>query len=63
MLLSVFVGLLGVDQFYAHHWVLAIFKLVTFGGFFIWAIVDVFLWIEGGFYGTPGCKGGPGRFG
>lgn len=60
MLLSVLVGVLGIDQFYARHWVLAAFKLVTLGGFGIWATVDIVLWIVGGVYGTPGCPGGAG---
>lgn len=58
MLLSLFLGLLGVDQFYAHHWPLAIFKLLTLGGLGTWAFVDMILWIVGGVYGTPGCPGG-----
>lgn len=58
MLLSLFLGLLGVDQFYAHHWPLAIFKFLTLGGLGTWAFVDMILWIVGGVYGTPGCPGG-----
>ncbi|KAI9148656.1 TM2 domain-containing protein [Paramyrothecium foliicola] len=58
MLLSLFLGNLGVDQFYAHHWLLAGFKLLTFGGLGVWSLVDVILWIVGGVYGTPGCPGG-----
>jgi hypothetical protein len=58
MLLSVFLGTLGIDQFYAHHWPLAIFKLLTGGGFGLWSLVDIILWIMGGVYGTPGCPGG-----
>jgi hypothetical protein len=34
MLLNMFVGLLGVDQFYAHHWALGVVKLVV--GAFSW---------------------------
>lgn len=60
MLLSLFLGVLGVDQFYAHHWALAVFKLLTGGGFGTWALVDMILWIVGGVYGTPGCPGGSG---
>ncbi|KAI8714838.1 TM2 domain-containing protein [Fusarium sp. LHS14.1] len=58
MLLSLFLGVLGVDQFYAHHWPLAIFKFLTLGGLGTWAFVDMILWIVGGVYGTPGCPGG-----
>ncbi|CAI6068705.1 unnamed protein product [Clonostachys chloroleuca] len=60
MLLALLLGPLGVDQFYAHHWVLAAFKLLTGGGFGIWAFIDCILWIVGGIYGTPGCPGGYG---
>ncbi|RTE77661.1 hypothetical protein BHE90_007893 [Fusarium euwallaceae] len=58
MLLSLFLGVLGVDQFYAHHWPLAVFKFMTLGGLGTWAFVDMILWIVGGVYGTPGCPGG-----
>ncbi|RSL37861.1 hypothetical protein CEP53_015421 [Fusarium sp. AF-6] len=58
MLLSLFLGVLGIDQFYAHHWPLAVFKFLTLGGLGTWAFVDMILWIVGGVYGTPGCPGG-----
>lgn len=60
MLLSIFLGVFGVDQWYAHHWILAVFKTLTLGLSGIWALVDVILWIVGGVYGTPGCPGGSG---
>ena len=58
MLLAIFLGILGVDQFYAHHWLLATFKLLTCGGVLIWHVADVIFWVGGGVYGTPGCSGG-----
>ncbi|EMT72994.1 TM2 domain [Fusarium oxysporum f. sp. vasinfectum] len=58
MILSLLFGVLGVDQFYARHWPLAVFKLLTLGGLGLWAFVDMILWIVGGVYGTPGCPGG-----
>lgn len=58
ILLSLFLGVFGVDQFYAHHWALGVFKLLTGGGFGIWAMIDTILWIVGGIYHTPGCSGG-----
>lgn len=58
MILSLLFGILGVDQFYAHHWPLAVFKLLTVGGLGVWSFVDMILWIVGGVYGTPGCPGG-----
>lgn len=60
MLLALLLGTLGVDQWYAHHWALAIFKMLTVGGLGTWAFVDVILWVVGGVYGTPGCPGGNG---
>ncbi|KAH6869866.1 hypothetical protein B0T10DRAFT_412704 [Thelonectria olida] len=58
MFLSLFLGLLGVDQFYARHWPLAVFKFLTIGGLGLWSLIDTILWIVGGVYGTPGCPGG-----
>ncbi|KAJ5152504.1 hypothetical protein N7492_009784 [Penicillium capsulatum] len=55
-LLAIFLGTLGVDQWYAHHWALAVFKLLTGGGFGIWSLVDIILWVVGGVYDTPGCS-------
>jgi hypothetical protein len=57
-LLALYLGVFGADHWYARHWILAAVKLITLGGFGIWAIVDVTLWIVGGVYGTPGCPGG-----
>lgn len=59
-LLSLFLGTFGADHFYARHWVLAVFKLITCGGGGLWSLIDHVLWIVGGVYGTPGCPGGAG---
>ncbi|KAF2187298.1 hypothetical protein K469DRAFT_704990 [Zopfia rhizophila CBS 207.26] len=56
--LSFWLGVFGADHWYAHHWLLAVFKTFTFGGFGLWALIDIHLWIIGGVYGTPGCPGG-----
>ncbi|KAF1966080.1 hypothetical protein BU23DRAFT_544986 [Bimuria novae-zelandiae CBS 107.79] len=60
-LLSVYLGVFGADHWYARHWVLATFKLLTLGGLGVWWFIDVAFWVVGGFYGTPGCAGGCGR--
>lgn len=43
-ILSWTVGFLGADRFYKGEVGLGILKLITFGGFGIWYIVDAALW-------------------
>ncbi|HTE22244.1 MAG TPA: TM2 domain-containing protein [Candidatus Limnocylindria bacterium] len=43
LLLSIFLGQLGIDRFYMGYIGLGILKLVTFGGCGIWWLVDVIL--------------------
>ena len=43
LLISIFFGGLGIDRFYIGDTTLGILKLITCGGFGLWAFVDLFL--------------------
>ena len=49
LLLSIFLGYLGVDRFYTGNMMLGIIKLITFGGCGIWTIIDIILIVTGGY--------------
>ncbi|HEV8191064.1 MAG TPA: TM2 domain-containing protein [Ktedonobacterales bacterium] len=55
LLLSIFLGYLGVDRFFTGSIVLGILKLITFGGCGIWWLVDIILIATGSY------KDGQGR--
>jgi len=41
LLLSIFLGFLGIDRFYVNHIGLGILKFFTVGGFGIWWFIDI----------------------
>ena len=43
LLLSIFLGSIGVDRFYLGYKGLGIVKLITCGGFGIWSLIDIIL--------------------
>jgi TM2 domain-containing membrane protein YozV len=47
LLLSIFLGTLGVDRFYLGHIGLGIVKLLTFGGCGIWWLIDLIMILTG----------------
>ena len=47
VLLSFFVGWFGIDRFYLGYVGLGVLKLISFGGFGIWYIIDLILLVTG----------------
>ena len=43
LLLSIFLGSIGVDRFYLGYIGLGIVKLITCGGFGLWSLIDIIL--------------------
>jgi hypothetical protein len=41
LIISFFVGVLGIDRFYLGYTGLGVLKLITFGGCGIWALIDL----------------------
>src|ERR1700722_8654223 len=56
LLLSIFVGSLGVDRFYMGYTGLGILKLITLGGCGIWYVIDIILIAT---HKLPDSKGRP----
>jgi hypothetical protein len=54
ILLSFFVGWLGIDRFYLGHTGLGILKLITFGGLGIWYVIDLILIVTGSMKDSKG---------
>ena len=54
LILSVLLGGLGVDRFYAGHIGLGVLKLVTIGGCGIWALIDIIMVATGKFTDADG---------
>jgi TM2 domain-containing membrane protein YozV len=54
LLLSIFLGSLGVDRFYTGYTGLGILKLITCGGVGIWWLVDVILIATGSYKDKEG---------
>ena len=47
ILLCLFLGSLGIHRFYLGYTLIGVIQLLTFGGFIIWAIVDLIMLIIG----------------
>ena len=54
LILSIVVGGLGVDRFYAGHIGLGVLKLLTIGGCGIWALIDIIMVATGKFTDADG---------
>jgi len=56
LLLSLFLGTLGIDRFYLGYTVLGVVKLLTLGGCGIWALIDLIMIIMNN---MPDAQGRP----
>lgn len=56
ILLSIFLGGLGIDRFYLGYTILGIIKLLTGGGFGIWILVDIILICTGALQPADGSQ-------
>jgi TM2 domain-containing membrane protein YozV len=56
LLLSIFLGSLGVDRFYLGYVGLGVLKLLTMGGCGIWGIIDIILIAAGKLKAADGSE-------
>jgi TM2 domain-containing membrane protein YozV len=54
LLLSIFVGTFGVHRFYTGHTLIGVLQLVTCGGAFIWAFIDIVMIAMGNYTDAQG---------
>ena len=54
VLLCFFLGSLGIHRFYLGYTLIGVIQLLTFGGFIIWAIVDLIMLIIGSLKDSEG---------
>ncbi len=54
ILLCLFLGSLGIHRFYQGYTLNGVIQLLTFGGFIIWAIVDLIMLIIGSLKDSEG---------
>ncbi|MCL2633939.1 MAG: TM2 domain-containing protein [Oscillospiraceae bacterium] len=47
IVLAILVGEFGIDRFYTGHIGLGVVKLLTFGGFGIWWLIDIIMLLTG----------------
>lgn len=47
IVLSVLLGYVGADRFYARRFGLGLAKLFTLGGYFVWWVIDILLLLQG----------------
>jgi len=54
LLLCLFCGFIGAHRFYTGHIAIGIIQLLTFGGCFIWALIDLIMILVGSFKDSEG---------
>ena len=54
ILLCLFLGSLGIYRFYLGYTLIGVIQLLTFGGFIIWAIIDLIMLIIGSLKDSEG---------